>query len=115
MQLRNLDRRGSELLSVGVAGVVGAAFCLYALLFPALGLLFLIDENRVSDLATQVIYGAFVFVVTGAIAAGLVVCAAAIRMTALGHWPGRSFLLGFPGVAISAGTFALVALLAYLL
>jgi hypothetical protein len=115
MHLRNLDERGGQLLTIGVAGLVGAGVCLWALLFPALGVLFVLDENHVSGLAAQVFFGAVVFVATGVIAGALVVCGAAVRMTATGSWPGRRFMFGVPGVAIAASAFAFTALLASVL
>ena len=60
------------------------------------------------------IVGAFIVALTAAIAAGLVVAVAAIRMAAIGAWPGRRFVLGRPAAVISASAFALTAVLALL-
>jgi hypothetical protein len=105
------DQRG--LLSVGIAGVFGVGFGLYALVAPAFGLRFLTDEH--SDLATSLITGTGLVAVTAMIAAELVVSAAAIRMTFTGTWPGRPFLLGRPAAATGVATFVLAGVLASLL
>ncbi len=114
MKLTRLDAKQRELLAIGLAGVVGAAFGLYALVFPAFGLLELVD-SRPSDFVSTAIGAAVVFVATAVIAAELVLCAAAIRMTFIGRWPGRAFLLGPPAVAIGFAAYVLAALLAALL
>ena len=115
VHLRNLDERGKELLAVGVAGVIGACFCLYALLFPAIAVLYLTDGYHFPDFASKAVGGAAILAVTGVIAGGLVVAGAAIRMTAIGRWPGRPFIFGPPGAAIIAFAFAFAAMLGLLL
>ena len=49
------------------------------------------------------------------IAAELVLSAAAIRMTFVGYWPGRRFVLGPPAAAISVTAYLLATTLAVLL
>ena len=115
MKLTRLDAQGRELLSVGILGVIGVGAGLYALVFPAIGLLYLTDGYHFADPLSLAIGGTFLIAVTAVIAAELVVSAAAIRMTFIGRWPGRPFLLGPPAVAIGVATFALAAVLALLL
>ena len=115
MRLRRLDAREKGLPSVGVAGVVGACFCLYALAFPAIAILYLTDGFHFQDLASQIVAGGFIVALTAAIAGGLVVSAAALHMATIGAWPGRRFVLGLPAAVISAVAFALTAVLAFLL
>jgi hypothetical protein len=110
-----MDAREKELLCVGAAGVIGACFCLYALVFPAFAVLYLTDGYHFQDLASQMVVGVFIVALTAAIAGGLVVSVAAIRMATIGAWPGRRFVLGLPAAVIGAVAFALTAVLAFLL
>lgn len=113
MKVTRLDPDQRGLLSVGIAGVFGVGFGMYALVAPAFGLRLLTDEH--SDLASTAIIGTGVVAVIAAIAAELIVSAAAIRMTFTGTWPGRPFLLGRPAAAIGVTTFVLAGALASLL
>jgi hypothetical protein len=114
VKLARLDARQRELPSIGIAGVVGVAFGLYALVLPAFGLLELVDSQP-ADFVSTAIGAAVVFAVTAVIASELVLSAAAIRMTFVGRWPGRPFVLGPPAVAIGFAAYVLAALLAALL
>jgi hypothetical protein len=115
VHLRSLDARGREHLSIGVAGVIGLGFGLYALLFPALGLLYLTDGYHSGGLLWDAMTGTFLVGVTVAIAGELVVSAAAVRMCLGGAWPGRTFLLGRPAAAITVAAFTLAGLIALVL
>jgi hypothetical protein len=115
VKLSRLDRKQHDLLLVGIAGVVGVGFGLYALLFPALGALYLTDGYHFSDPESKAIGGTLLVAVTAVIAAELVVSAAAIRMCVVGAWPGRRFFLGRPAAAIGVAAFALAAVIALLL
>jgi hypothetical protein len=114
VRLTRLEGKQRELFSIGVAGVIGVGFGLYALVFPAIGLLELLDSQP-SDLVSTAIGAVVVFVATAVIAAELVLSAAAIRMTFVGYWPGRRFVLGPPAAAIGSVAYALAAMLAVLL
>ena len=114
MKVTKLDAEQRRLLSVGITGVVGVGFGLYALAFAAFGVSYLTD-GTFSDLTSKAIAGTFLVAATAGIAAELVISAAAIRMTFTGMWPGRAFLLGRPAAAIGVATFAFTAVLAALL
>ena len=115
MRLARLDAKQRELLWIGITGVIGVGVGLYALVFPAFGVLVLTDRDHLPDPVSTAIGGTVIVIVTAVIAAELVVSAAAIRMTFTGRWPGRPFLLGRPAAAIGVAAFALAAVLAVLL
>jgi hypothetical protein len=114
MKLARLDAKQRELLSIGTMGVVGVVFGLYALMFPALGLLELVDSQP-ADVVSTAVGAVLILAVTAVIAAELALSTAAIRMTFVGRWPGRAFLLGPPAAAIAFIACAFAALLAVVL
>jgi hypothetical protein len=115
VQITRLDAKQRELLSIGITGVIGVGLGLWALVFPAFGVLFLTEGGRSMAPDSRVINWAVIVTVTALIAVELVLASAAIRMTFTGRWPGRSFLLGRPAAAISLAAFAFAAVLAVLL
>jgi hypothetical protein len=113
VKLTRLEGKQRELFLIGVTGVIGVGVGLYALVFPALGLMEFLDSRP--DPVSTAIGGLMIFFATAAIAAELVLSAAAIRMTFTGSWPGRRFLLGPPAAAIGVVAYALAAMLAVVL
>jgi hypothetical protein len=99
---------------VGITGLIGAGLGLYGLAIPAVGLRELLDSQPM-DFLTTAVEAVVIVVATAVIAGELVLSAAAVRMTFVGSWPGRGFLLGRPAAATSFAAYAVVALLAVLL
>jgi hypothetical protein len=114
VKVTKLDAEQRGLLSVGITGVVGVGFSLYALVVAAFGVSYLTD-GTFSDLTSKAIAGAFLVAATAVIGAELVISAAAIRMTFTGVWPGRPVLFGRPAAAIGVAALALTAVLAVVL
>jgi hypothetical protein len=113
--LRNLDGEGFERLAIGAGGLVATGFGLYALIFPALGWLYLTDGFHFADPLSKAVGGAFILGVIAVIAAELVVAAAIVRMSVSGAWPARRFFLGPPAAAIALTATVLSVALALLL
>jgi hypothetical protein len=115
VKLLRLDAEQRELFVIGVFGVAGVAAGLYALVFPALGLLYLGDGYHFREPTMKAGAAMFLACVVAVITAELVVSAAAIRMCVRGTWPGRDFFVGRPAVLIALAAMTLTTVLAVLL
>ena len=114
VKVTKLDADGRRLLSVGITGVIGVGFGVYALVVAAFGVSYLTD-GTFADLPSKAVAGTLLVAGTAAIAAELVVSAAAIRMTFTGVWPGRSFFFGRLAATVVVAAFAFAAVVAALL
>lgn len=104
----------AERAATAVAGLAALALGLWALLIPAVAILYVTDGYHFADPVSQVIGFTAVLVLTAMVATVLLLAAALLRAAIAGAWPPwrRLFLgrFGAAGVALVAAVVVVLAL-----